>query len=68
MGNLIGIDTGMPMGVRELRRRGRGHLIPGLICVAVGLAIILSMVLPAKFWWFLLGGVLIGLGFYFLRC
>ena len=51
-----------------MRRRRRTRLLPGLICVGVGLVIILSMILPVKFWWFVLGMALIGLGLYLMRC
>ena len=51
-----------------MRRRRRPRLLPGLICVCAGLLIILSMVLPVKFWWFLLGLALIGFGTYLMRC
>lgn len=49
-------------------RRRRPRALPGLIFVAAGAVIILSMILPVKFWWFLLGVALIGLGIYLMRC
>lgn len=51
-----------------MRRRRRPRTLPGLICLVAGLVIVLSMILPVKFWWFLLGAALIGLGVYFMRC
>ena len=51
-----------------MRRRRKPKLLPGLICLIAGMVIILSMVLPAKFWWFMLGGCLIAVGLYFMRC
>ena len=51
-----------------MRHRHRPKLLTGLICIIAGLVIILSMVLPAKFWWFMLGGCLIATGLYFMRC
>lgn len=54
--------------VKIMRRRRKPKLLPGLICLIAGMVIILSMVLPAKFWWFMLGGCLVSLGLYFMRC
>lgn len=39
-----------------------------MICVAAGMMIILGMVLPKAFWWFLLGAALIAVGVWLLRC
>ena len=50
---------------------GRGRLrwsLPGLVCIALGAVIILGMILPKAFWWFLLGAALIALGVYLIRC
>ena len=50
---------------------GRGRRrwsLPGLICIALGTAIILGMILPKAFWWFLLGLALIGFGVWLIRC
>lgn len=41
-------------------RRGRG--LPGMVIAGVGAMIILSMLLPAGFWWFALGVALIVVG------
>ena len=46
---------------------GRGNLI-GIVFIAAGSLIILGMILPKVFWWFLLGLVLIAIGVWFLRC
>lgn len=46
---------------------GRGNLI-GIVFIAAGTLIILGMILPKVFWWFLLGLVLIVIGVWFLRC
>lgn len=51
-----------------MKRGRRPRLYPGLICLTAGLVIILSMILPVKFWWFLLGSALIGIGVYLMRC
>ena len=50
---------------------GRGRRrwsLPGLICIALGTTIILGMILPKAFWWFLLGMGLIGFGVWLIRC
>ena len=39
----------------------------GLICVALGVLVILSMVLPSGFWWLLLGIGLIVFGLYLIK-
>ncbi len=49
-------------------RRRRPRLLLGVFLIAVGAIIILSMILPAGFWWFILGLGLIALGIWFLRC
>lgn len=49
------------------RRRRRTNLI-GLVCVLAGCTIILGMLLPKAFWWFLLGAALIGAGVWLMRC
>ena len=41
--------------------------IVGMICVMLGVTIILSLVLPTGFWWFMLGAGLIVLGVYWSR-
>ena len=49
------------------RRRRRSNLL-GLVCILAGLTIILGMILPKAFWWFLLGTALVGAGVWLLRC
>lgn len=44
------------------RRRGICFWI-GIACVVAGVFIILALVLPAGFWWFVLGGALIARAF-----
>lgn len=46
----------------------RRWLLPGVICIVLGAAIILGMILPKAFWWFLLGMALIVVGIYLMRC
>ena len=46
----------------------RRWLLPGLVCIALGAVIILGMILPKAFWWFLLGTALIVLGVWLIRC
>ena len=44
-------------------RRGNRRKTPvGWIIVTVGIIVLLSQILPAGFWWFLLGACLIGVG------
>ena len=49
------------------RRRGICFWI-GIACVVAGVFISLALVLPAGFWWFVLGGALIAAGIWLLRC
>lgn len=49
-----------------MRRRGPCPWV-GMLLVIVGGLIILSMILPKDFWWFILGGAMIGAGLYFMR-
>ena len=49
------------------RRRGPCPPWLGLALILVGTLIILSMVLPKNFWWFILGCTMIGAGVYLLR-
>ena len=46
-------------------RRGRpfGGL-PGFLMIVIGVLILLAMLLPASFWWFIIGVALIACGFY----
>ncbi len=49
-----------------MRRRGPCPWL-GLLLVVVGALIILSMILPKDFWWFILGAAMIGAGLYLMR-
>lgn len=49
-----------------MRRGRRGFL--GCAAIGAGLIIILSLVLPTDFWWFVLAIILISAGIWFLRC
>ena len=40
----------------------------GIISICCGLVIILSLVLPTSFWWFVLAAALIGGGVWLIRC
>lgn len=50
-----------------MRRRGKGGCTLGLVLIAVGILIILGILLPTGFWWFVLAGILIAIGVYLLR-
>ena len=49
-------------------RRGRGGSIFGCVAICAGLVIILSLVLPVEFWWFIFAAALIALGIWYMRC
>lgn len=48
-------------------RRGHRSII-GCIAISAGILIIMSIVLPGEFWWFVLAAALIGGGIWFIRC
>ena len=48
------------------RRRGPCPWL-GLMLVVVGALIILAMILPKNFWWFILGAAMICAGLYLMR-
>lgn len=48
-------------------RKGRGGIF-GCIAIFAGIVIILSLVLPTEFWWFIFAAALIALGIWYLRC
>lgn len=50
-----------------MKRRPRGNFL-GWFAVLAGVIIVLALVLPAGFWWFLLALVLIVVGVWLLRC
>ena len=54
-------------GGGHFMRRGN-HSIWGCTAIAAGVVIILSLVLPTEFWWFVLAAALIGLGVWYIRC
>lgn len=47
-------------------RKGRPNLW-GCVAIIAGLVIILSLVLPTEFWWFIFAAVLIGAGVWYIR-
>lgn len=49
------------------RRRGRQWGI-GRLCIIAGTLILLAMILPEQFWWFVLGISLISLGIWYGHC
>lgn len=49
-----------------MRRRGKS--LWGILTVLAGVVIIMALVLPGKFWWFLLAGALIMGGCWLIRC
>ena len=49
-----------------MRRTHRG--IWGCAAIIAGFVIILSLVLPEAFWWFIFAAALIALGVWFMRC
>lgn len=48
-------------------RWGR-RFIFGFAAIGLGVVILLALVLPAGFWWFLCGAALIGFGVWYIRC
>lgn len=49
------------------RRRNRKNGL-GLIAITAGVVIMMSMILPAGFWWFMLAVLLISVGVWINRC
>ena len=49
------------------KRRGKGYGI-GKLCIILGIMILLAMILPGKFWWFLLGVSFISFGIWYNNC
>ena len=45
-----------------MRRHGRRDGVLGWAAIAAGCVILLSMILPPGFWWFMLGVALISVG------
>ena len=48
-------------------RRGRQSMI-GCAAILAGIVIILAIILPTQFWWFVLAAVLIAAGIWYIRC
>ncbi len=48
-------------------RKGRRSLL-GCLAIVAGLIIILSLVLPKQFWWFVFAAALIYIGVWYVRC
>lgn len=48
-------------------RRGR-HCFLALSLIVLGLVILMGILLPGVFWWFLLAAALLALGIWLLRC
>jgi len=48
-------------------RRGR-RCLWGLVAIILGVMILLALVLPSGFWWFLAAAVLIGGGLWQIHC
>lgn len=51
-----------------MHKQRRIRCLLGIFCIVVGILIILSMILPAGFWWFALGVALIAAGIWCVRC
>ena len=50
-----------------MRRRPRGFCVLGAASIVLGTTILLAMLLPSGFWWFILGAGLIVVGICLLR-
>ncbi len=50
-----------------MRRRPRGPCVLGAALIALGVIILLAMLLPTGFWWFVLSAALIVTGICLLR-
>lgn len=48
-------------------RRGRSG-VWGCVAIISGVVIILSLILPAEFWWFIFAAALIVAGIWYIRC
>ena len=47
---------------------GRGRRRSGTVLIGTGSVVILSRVMPVRFWWFAAGAALIAVGLYMIRC
>ena len=56
--------------VREgvFMRGGRRGCNWGWIAILMGIVIILALILPTEFWWFMLAAALIAAGIWYMRC
>lgn len=50
-----------------MRKRGKNSGVIGLGAIFLGIVIILSLVLPGTFWWFVLAIALIAGGLFFIK-
>ncbi|MEG0777637.1 MAG: hypothetical protein RR147_00730 [Oscillospiraceae bacterium] len=50
------------------RNRGSRSSRIGCFTVILGIFVLLALILPPGFWWFVLGAVLIWIGFWVIRC
>lgn len=48
--------------------RGGNYILIGKTAICVGIIIILALVLPSQFWWFVLGISLICIGIWLRKC
>lgn len=51
------------MSMRRSKGKGKGNIF-GYVAIIAGLVMILSLILPYRFWWFILGACLIGFGIF----
>ncbi|MEE0205203.1 MAG: hypothetical protein UEE32_07645 [Oscillospiraceae bacterium] len=51
-----------------MRRRRNPRKGIGLIAITAGVVILLAMILPVGFWWFMLAVLLISVGIWYNRC
>ncbi len=49
-------------------RGGRRGCNWGWIAILMGIVIILALILPTEFWWFMLAAALIAAGIWYMRC
>ena len=52
----------------RLSMRWGRRFLWGCTAIGAGVVILLALILPAGFWWFLFGAALIGLGIWYIRC
>lgn len=49
-------------------RGGKRSFNFGCIAIITGIVIILALILPSSFWWFMLAVALIAAGIWYMRC